>query len=95
VIDGNPQLAKDTAGQEALARIALLEGDEPTADKIYLGIEKTSTEAKSYLARKAFAEKNWERAQELTEDLLKIYPANQVLKDNLQKIKNERGHVIP
>ncbi len=94
-IQGNPKLAGELAGQEALARIAVLQGDNETADKIYAALEQQSTEAKSYLARKAFQEKNWPKAQELTEALLKVYPTNQVLKDNLQKIENERGQSSP
>lgn len=94
-IEGNPKLAGELIGQEAIARIALLQGDNETADKIYASLEQQSTEAKSYLARKAFQEKNWVKAQELTESLLKVYPTNQVLKDNLQKIENERGQSSP
>lgn len=95
VIEANPKLAQDQMGQEALARISLLQGDNDSAEKIYSALEQQSTEAKSFLARKAFQDKNWEKAQTLTEDLLKVYPTNQVLKDNLQKIKSERGQKTP
>ncbi len=90
-ISANSQLEKSLMGQEALGRIAILQGDQATADKIYNNIASQSTEAKSYLARRAFADKDWEKAQKYTEELLKLYPNNQILKDNLQKIQNERG----
>ena len=70
--------------------MALLENDQLLADKLYSDIEKESTEAKSYLARKAFTEKNWKRAQELTESLLKLYPNNELLRDNYKKIMEEQ-----
>jgi Tfp pilus assembly protein PilF len=91
IIRAQPRLAKDILGQETLARIALLEGDSAQADRLYSALEKSSAEAKSYLARKAFAEKNWNRARELTEALLKQFPTNALLHDNLKKIIEEQN----
>jgi hypothetical protein len=88
-IDAQPRLAQAILGQETLARIALLRGDEETADKIYNSISSKSAEAKSYLARKAFAEKNWKTAHELTEELLGEYPNNELLLENMKKILEE------
>lgn len=79
-------LSNDTAAKEILARIALQEGDLNKAYTLYLGIEKNSSEAKSFLAKKAYADKDWTRARQLTEALLKDYPENPTLTDNLQKI---------
>lgn len=93
VIQAQPKLAKDLLGQETLARIALLEGDSDLADRLYESIEKASAEAKSYLARKAFADKDWNRAQGLTEQLLKQYPNNPLLIENLNKIVEEQNKV--
>ena len=90
-IASQPSLSKDILGQETLARIALLEGDTEQADKLYASLEDKSAEAKSYLARKAFAEKDWKRAKDLTEQLLRIYPTNQLLQDNLKKIMGEQN----
>jgi predicted Zn-dependent protease len=81
-----PALANDTTAGEILARIAIQEGDLKKAYILYLGIEKNSSEAKSFLARKAFSEKEWSRARELTVALLKEHPENPLLTDNLQKI---------
>lgn len=91
VIRAQPLLEKDIIGQETLARIALLEGKPEQAEKIYLALEKQSPEAKSYLARKAFAEKDWKKARELTEDLLREYPTNALLQENYKKILDEQS----
>lgn len=90
VIYDQPKLARDVLGQETLARIALLEGDTEKADAFYTALEEISPEAQSYLARRAFLEKNWNRARELTETLLKQYPNNTLLQENLKKIINEQ-----
>lgn len=87
-----PSLAKDIAARELLARIALQEGDLKKAYLLYLELEKESAEAKSFLARKAFMDKEWTRARELTESLLKELPENPQLTDNLQKIIAEEKH---
>lgn len=85
----NSKLANDVLGKETLARIALLQGNVDEAEKMYEEIEDQSSEAKSYLARKAFAEKNWSKAKQLTEELLKQYPTNTTLQENLNMIMQE------
>jgi thioredoxin-like negative regulator of GroEL len=90
VILNQPRLSKEVLGQETLARIALLEGDVEEADSMYSAIVKDSSEAKSYLARKAFQNKNWKKAKELTEDLLKQYTNNALLRENLKKIEEQQ-----
>lgn len=84
-----PKLTQDVLGKETLARVAMLEGHHDMADKLYSEIESTSSEAKSYLARKSFAEKNWKRAKELTEELLIEFPNNSLLIENMKKILEE------
>lgn len=88
-IYSHPHLAYDQLGQETLARIAHQDGDTDLAVRLYAAIEKDSPEARSYLARKAFNDKDWKRARELTEQLIKDYPDNALLKENLEKIKEE------
>ena len=90
-INAQPRLDKDILGQETLARIALLEGNVDLANKLYKSIEGKSSEAKSYLARKAFAEKDWKKAKELTQELLIQYPENPLLIDNMKKILEEEN----
>lgn len=89
VILSQSLLANVQLGKETLARIALLEGDSDEADRLYSQLEMQSIEAKSYLARKAFIEGNWEKARSLTEQLLRVYPDSELLKDNLKKIAFE------
>jgi hypothetical protein len=91
MINAHPKLAQDILGKEALARIALMQGDTALADKLYSGIESQSWEAKSYLARKAYEDKNYPRAKELTELLLQEFPNNVLLRQNYQKIVEEGG----
>lgn len=91
VVHAQPLLEKSVLGQETLARIALLEGNTQTADQIYTTLEKESPEAKSYLARKAYTEKDWNKARELTEELLREYPTNQLLQQNYKKILEEQN----
>lgn len=91
-LQAQPSLEKEIAAQELLARIALQEKDLRKANEIYLRIENNSSEAKSFLARKAFADKEWTRARKLTEALLKEYPDNPLLSENLKKIIAEEQH---
>jgi len=88
-IENNPDLANSVLGKETLARIALLEGNTATAVTLYESIAGQSSEAKSFLARKAFNEKNWKRARELTISLLKEYPNNPLLRQNLERIEQQ------
>lgn len=77
--------------QELEARIALSQGNAERADILYRILEANSSEAKSYLARKAFKEGNWDKARELTVELIALYPDNKMLKENLNKIELEKA----
>ncbi|MEC7839804.1 MAG: hypothetical protein VX777_07175 [Chlamydiota bacterium] len=85
-IQENKLLMDNMLGVEALARIAMAEGDMSRADELYSSIEDSSAEAKSFLARKAYSDQDWERAKGLTIELLKEYPNSKVLRSNLIKI---------
>lgn len=85
-IMSQPLLSEDVRGKEMLARIAILEGHTEAAVSLYASIEGESPEAKSFLVRKAYAEKNWKKAKQLTEELLALHPESQQLQENLQKI---------
>jgi tetratricopeptide (TPR) repeat protein len=86
IIQGNPKFSESVRGQEHLARIALYLKELKTADQIYQSIEKSSPEARSFLAKKAYQEKNWRKARQLTEQLIRDYPDNEQLRENLKKI---------
>ena len=92
MIENHPHLSTSVLGQETLARIALSQGDESLANKIYTTLEYQSSEAMSYLARRAFIEKNWKRARELTEKLLRKHPSNLLLRKNLKLIIEQQGN---
>lgn len=92
VIGEHEALSKHILGRESMARIAMLEGDNDLADKLYAAIMNESTEAKSYLARRAFAEQNWKKAQRLTEELLMEYPNHPVLRENLKRIMQAQAN---
>lgn len=87
VIQRKKSLLNSVVGQQALAHIALAEGDAGQAELIYRAIEETSAEAKSFLARQAYANRDWGRARTLTEELIKIYPDNDQLVENLHRIQ--------
>lgn len=85
------KLANDTLGKETLARIAYLEGNEALAHKLYLSIEKESAEARSFLAKIAFRDRQWTRARELTEALIQDFPNNMTLRKNLLQLIEEEA----
>lgn len=87
-----PSLANSVPAREVLARVFFEQGDPEVAYRLYLSIQEYSPEAKSFLARKAFAEADWIRAYHLTEELIEIYPDNITLRDNLKSIPM-RTHV--
>ena len=89
ILSQDPDLENSLMGQELLARIALEEKNSLLATQIYEGIEASSSEAKAYLARKAYTEKDYRRAFSLTEKLLKENPRSLALRENLQKILNQ------
>ncbi len=94
-IQTQPKLANQLAGQEVLARIALLENNPAEAEKIYRVIASNSAEAKQYLARKAVERQDWETAKKLTEELVVEFPANvelrQILQVILEELKIQKG----
>ncbi len=73
--------------QEMTAKEAFENGNIALATSIYEIISDKSLEARSFLARKAFKDRNFELAAKLTKDLLENYPNNPLLKENLRKIQ--------
>ena len=86
IVNGQTLLKGQSVGQELLARSALARGETNVVEEIYSKIVSGSVEAKAYLARLAFARKEWRRARELTEELLMILPDEMALRRNLEAI---------
>jgi thioredoxin-like negative regulator of GroEL len=85
-VESLPRLRDSVEGKQLLAHVALAQGKNEDALKIYTAIENESDEAKSFLARQAFFDRNWPRARKLTEDLLQKYPDNLQFHRNLDDI---------
>lgn len=86
---------QSTAGRELSGRIAIFRGDETVALECYSQIEEQSVEAKAYLARRAFAEQDWDRAESLTRQLLDWMPHDPQLHANLEAIHDARKSPTP
>lgn len=84
---GQPRLAGNVLGKEALAKIALKKGDVIVAENIYEEIQDESDEAKFYLERKAIADQDWAKAEKLILELMEDYPDHEQLKADREKIK--------
>jgi hypothetical protein len=93
-INGHPGLAQSVKGREMLARVALQSAQPELAWEIYQQLGSESLEAGMYLSRVAFAEKDWERARELTEALLAEFPAQVELRRNLEKIQEAQRRAL-
>ena len=89
-VRNQPFLAREVEGKEILAKAAHERGDIARAREIYETIQSQSIAAKSYLAQSAFDQENWEEAKRLTNELLAIYPGNEQLRQNLDKIEKEQ-----
>lgn len=81
------RLHTNTVGSELLAKIELAQGQTNKAEKIYHRIVKDSTEAKAFLARQAYARRDFARARELTGQLLQELPSDLQLRENLRAIE--------
>lgn len=82
----NQSLADSIAGKEALARLELKFGHPDLAESMYREISAQSTEAQSFLAKKAYEGKDYETAYQLTKHLVDQFPERKDLKVQLNKI---------
>lgn len=85
-VAAHPRLATNLTGSEILARVALTRGDTNEADRLYQALAPRSVEARTYLARQAYARHDWRRARELTLELLELLPDRLELRANLEAI---------
>ena len=81
-----PLLAQSDLGKELLARVALADNRLPEAEQIYRGIMKTSIEAKTWLAQKAFKEHKWQEARQIVNESLDLIPDSPQLRESLAAI---------
>ncbi len=86
VLANHTKLRESVLGKELEARASLAEGKNDEADRQFAAIEKESVRAKSYLAQRAYQQKNWARARQLTQELLKDFPEQMQLRRNLEAI---------
>jgi len=86
ILQKKSALHKEVAGCELLARIALQEKLPESALKYYQTIAGASVEAKSFLARHAYTQGDFDKALKLIQELIELYPDNTLLKENEQKI---------
>lgn len=86
IIANQPLLQEKPAGQELLAKSALMQGATNQAEMIYEKIASDSIEAKAFLASLAFQKKDFAKARELTERLILALPDELSLRDNMEQI---------
>lgn len=86
VISNQPALANSTTGKESLARLELLQGNPGQAEKIYSALADVSSEAKSFLAKKAYQAGDYKTAYRLTKLLAEQFPEKTELKTQLRQI---------
>jgi hypothetical protein len=81
-----PLLAQSDLGKEIQARTDLAENRNAEAEEIYRGIEQTSIEAKTWFARKAFAERKWAEARRIINESLNLIPDSPQLREALAAV---------
>ena len=86
VVGAQPRLVNSTTGKEVLARISVIEGKTAEAERQYAAIRNDSIEARAYLARRAFANRDWSQARQLTRELMHLMPDQMQLRENLRAI---------
>jgi len=86
VLSRQVRLKNSVLGQEMLAKIALSEGRNEDARRIYAAVEKSSIEAKAYFAGRAYADNSLKVARKLSEELLLRFPDRMQLRSNLATI---------
>ena len=88
-VDTCASLKASVPAAELRARIALLRGDSAGADQQFSALSGTSLEAGAFMARKAFAARDWKEARRLTAYWLEKFPDNLQLRRNLAAIDEE------
>lgn len=96
IVAHSPPLHASRLGAEILARCALAQGNKTAAQKLYESIADHSLEAGAFLAREAYAGRDWARARKITEYWISQLPDNLELRANLAAIaRAERAKARP
>lgn len=94
-VSARESFQRTVQGQELTGRIEIFQGRDDKAAECYQRIERHSVEAKAFLARKAFAEEDWVRAESLTRELIRFMPDEPQLHANLEAIDDARRPETP
>lgn len=86
IVNGQVELKQSVAGQEILARCALVEQRRDEAIQIYHQLGEQSVDAMIFLSKEAFAAKNWAEARKWTILLARKFPSEPKFRENLLQI---------
>lgn len=87
----NKQLLQSVAGKEIMAKTALAVKNVAQAEKIYSSIASDSIEAKVFLAKRAYDNKQYDRAEQITNQLIMAAPDEMQFRKNLEAIQKARS----
>lgn len=87
VVDAQEELKQSVAGQEILARCALVEQKRDDAMSIYHQLGEQSVDAMIFLSKEAFAAKNWAEARKWSILLARKFPSEPKFRENLLQIE--------
>ncbi len=90
VVQAQPDFASSVPGRELLARVHLLKEENAEARAIYEALGDQSDEARIWLAREAFVNRDWPRAEQLTRSLMASHPNEPAFVANLEAIEEAR-----
>ncbi len=95
VVNEHGYLSSSVTGKEILAKSSLGQGNAEDAERIYSSIIHYSYEAKVFLARRAFARKDFASARKYTEELIVLFPDMMEFRENLKRIEWEEKNAAP
>jgi predicted Zn-dependent protease len=88
-LDACRELRPSVPAAELRARIALLRGNTAAAEQQYRSLRERSLEAGAFMARQAYAARDWREARRLTTFWLDKFPDNLQLRRNLVAIAEQ------
>jgi tetratricopeptide (TPR) repeat protein len=76
----------ETRSKEIMANAYIIQGETQRATELYDSISQVSYEAKMYLAKVAYENRQWDQARRMTLELIEHFPNQMELYQNLQRI---------